>query len=106
MGGTGWQCQLSVQVALSCLPHTGVLPLSPLIPPFTPLVRRLPRVREPFLLHSSLLGAQVPSSALLSRFLFLFSFVLLGYIELFLPFLKAEVFCQCSVDVLCKSFHL
>ena len=35
-----------------------------------------------------------------------FSFVLPGYVEVFLPFWKSEVFCLCSVDVLCESFHM
>lgn len=57
-------------------------------------------VRGPFLLHSPLPGAQV-LSPLLSLSLF-FSFILTDYVEVFLPFQKSEVFCQYSLDVLCK----
>ena len=35
----------------------------------------------------------------------LFSFALTGYVEVILAFQKSEVFYQCSVDVLCESFH-
>ena len=45
------------------------------------------------------------SLSLFFFFIFYFSFVLPGYVEIFLPFWKSEV-CQHSVDVLCKSFHL
>lgn len=34
--------------------------------------------------------------------LFFFSFILTDYVEVFLPFQKSEVFCQYSLDVLCK----
>ena len=35
-----------------------------------------------------------------------FSFVLSGYMEVFLPFWKSEVLCQHSIDVLCELFCL
>ena len=39
-------------------------------------------------------------------FAFLFSFVLLGYVEIFSSFQRSEVFCQHSVDILWQSFHM
>ena len=58
---------LSAGYSLFCLPQTGcfsVLLGSETPPPsrlISPLVRRLPKVREPFLLHSSLPGVQALS---------------------------------------------
>ena len=68
----------------------------------SPPVERFSRVQEPFLLHSSLPGAQTLSPF----FLFLFPFVLPNYMEVFLSFWMPEVFCQHSVAVLCKSVPL
>ena len=87
---------------LSVLPSTNWWLLSPPSSQIPLPVRSLPKVREHFLLHISLPVAQVLSWFLL----FIFPFVLLGYVEPFLPFWKAEVFCWCSVAVLCESFQL
>lgn len=94
----------------TCASGWGVLCLVPLCPArrsprilwspllsglISPLTKGLPRVKEPFLFHSSLLGATVPSQYFLSFF------SLPGYMELFPIALNAfKTFCPSSADTL------
>ena len=93
----------------SVLPATDGLLHSPLIAPETPLlsqlislpVRGLPQVWEPLVSFSSPLGVQVLSCFLSSSFSLLLSFILPGYVEIFLVLSGVQgpllVYCSCSV---------
>ena len=72
---------------------------SPSVQADLPACEGTSRVWAPFLFHSSLPGVQAPSQFLSLSFFF-FSFVLPSCVEVSLPFLKPEAFCQVSVDVL------
>ena len=86
--------------------HKGCFALpqgSKALPPARLICRQVsPSIQESFLFHSSLLEAQVPSRPPPPPF----SFVLLSYVEVFLPFWKVEVFYQHSISVLWKLFYL
>ena len=69
------------------------------------LVRWLPRVLVPFLLHSSLLGRLVPSWFLFSLSLFFFLFYPVRS-RVSCPFWRFKFFCQDSVDVLWELFYI
>ena len=89
----GWWCWPSEQVTPLWVLQTGwVLPRP---------VTGLARVQGSLLLHSQL----SPQSAGPILIPFSCLFLLPGYVEVVLSLQKAEVFCQRSVDVLCKLFH-
>ena len=93
--------------SLFCLPQSSccallwareALFLSQLI---SQLVKGVPRVKEPFLFHSSLPWAQAPS-----RFLSFFSFILPSLWWSFLQFWLYEISCQHLVGLLWELFHM
>ena len=75
----------------SVLPVPKARPLSPVI---SLLVRGLPQMQEPLLTFSSSPGVQVLSRSLLA--IVFLSFILPGYVGIFLFFQVSEVLCWCS----------
>ena len=101
---------MSLQLFLLCLPQSSCcaflcgfeVPLSWLI---SSPIRFFPRMCVSFLFHSSLSGVLVLSCFLsLPFFFFLLFFPVIWRVSC--PFWRFNVFFQCSVDVLCKSFYM
>ena len=69
-------------------------------------VRWLPRLWVPFLINDSLSGMLVPSSFLFSISLSFFTLLYPVMWRVSCPFWRFNVFCQCSVDVLCEFFYI
>lgn len=105
LGNVGWSHGPSVQVSLFCLQQTSCCAClqaseAPFLSWLISLqVKGLPRLREPFLFHSS-----VPRAQVLSQFIFVSSYLVMW--RSFSQLWVSEIFCQHSVDTLSELFFI